>query len=137
MPDVIEGIKQALLADSTVSSITSNNVYDLELPLQMDPSMPTRAIVIRGAGGPGGPATLQIVESRLNLMCWGETPHLAHTVYNAVYAVLKGMLPSVWANTYIHGCILAAGEIPFRDPDEQWPYSMSSWLVRSSDLTPP
>jgi hypothetical protein len=129
-PDAVEALKAALLADSQVSSLTSGNVFDRELPYAQDFSMPIKCVVIRPSGGPPGPATLPLQLLRLNTMCYGETPHLAGSVLRAVYMALNDLKPKTYAGAFVYSCMVSSGEIALRDPDEHWPYSLMSWLVR-------
>lgn len=133
--DVVAAVVAILLADPGVDTVCCGNVFPYELPGNI--MMPNKAVVVRFQGGPGGPATLQISESRVTIMAYGQTPALAHAVMNACYLALKHLQPSIWAHTYVHGCVLGSGEVALRnpDPDLQWPYSVTTWLVRTSDLT--
>jgi len=129
-PDACEALKAVLLADATVSSLTAGNIFDRELPYAEDFSMPIKCVVLRPAGGPPGPATLPFQILRITTMCYGETPHLAGRVLGAVYMVLNNLTPRVYNNTLVYSCMVSTGEISLRDPDEHWPYSLMSWLVR-------
>jgi hypothetical protein len=136
MPDITTALVNFLSANSSVTSLVGGNIFDTELPTSADLSMPTKAIVIDPHGGPDRFIWLQLHEVRFNLWCYGETYHLAYVVYETARLALKGASPlGVWANTYLHWCNPDTGPIPHRDPTLQWPYNLSSWLVRASDLT--
>lgn len=137
MIDIVEAIRMVLLADATILELTSGRVFDTELPVNEDPHMPRKCVLVRAAGGSNGlgRGTLQINDTRFNILSYGETRHLAATVDTAVYDVLKPLSPSVWASTYLHWCKSASGPIPQRDPDLQWPYVVRSWEVLASDIT--
>lgn len=136
MTDLIEGLKAYLAQDPGVSALTPTPlIYDEELDLSEDINMPTKVIVLMRGGGAGGPATLQYSVPRVNVRCYGETSHLAMTVYEAVKLALKNLDPSIWAGTYIHYVSLVTDAIPYRDPVTQWPYNVSSWQTMMADQT--
>lgn len=135
MIDVVGAVMAILNADTQVSTLTQGRVYDTEIPEAQDSLMSQKLVVVRFAGGPGTPLTLQISDRRVNLLCYGETPHLAQTVYYASEEALNNVGHTIRASTYIHWCNLSTGPIPLRDADVQWPYVVSSWMVRASDLT--
>lgn len=133
--NVILALKEILLESSSVTALAGQNIYDYELPELVDDVMAQKSVVIQPAGGPGGPAQLAIQNPRITVRCYGETSSLAAQLDNAVYEVLKFLPPTVAKNTYIHGCIPSVAGITLRDPDLRWPYSVSSYIVRASDLT--
>jgi hypothetical protein len=144
--DPTVGLGLPVAPDTTVNGTDGYAIYPIELPVTMDVNMPAKAVVIKPHGGPGAglgasahsydPAPLQLNYSRIQVQCFGETPHLAYVVDWAVYMSLKNLERSVLGDTYIHNCIRATGPIPARDPELQWPYSTSVWLVKASDLNP-
>lgn len=133
-PDLIEGLCAVLLADGPTAAEVGTAVFDTELAESFDVNMPANAIVIRPHGGPHPDASLQINVTRVQLMTFGATVHLAHVVYVAAYNALKNLTPSVWQGTYIHSCKPQAGPTPYRDATLQWPYLISMWLVTASDI---
>lgn len=135
MTDLIEGLKAFLAQDAGVTALAPVPlIYDEEIDISQDVNMPTKAIVLIRGGGTS-PATLQYTVPRVNVRCYGETPHLAMVVYEVVKLALKNMTPGVWHGTYIHWARMAADAIPFRDPDTQWPYNVSSWHCMMADQT--
>lgn len=137
MTDVVEALRAVLLADSNLAELVSIRIFDTELPVSNDLSMPEKCVVIRAAGGANtfGRGTLQLNDGRVNFISYGETPHLAATVDGAVFSVLKPMTARVSFKTYLHWAKQIAGPIPLRDPDYQWPYVTSSWQILASDIT--
>lgn len=112
-----------------------NGVFLLELDETIDPLMPIECVVIRGSGGPGGFGTLQLNDQRLAIACYGGTPHLSWNLDGAVYAALKKLGPSVWAQTYLHWAHATVRGSSIIEPTMQWPITISAWQVRASDLT--
>lgn len=137
MPDLTQAVIAVLLADGPTQALVDGRVFDYELPLGEDFQMPVKCVVVRYAGGANrlGQGTLQINDSNLNVLAYGETPHLAAVVQEAVYQCLKPLQPGVRAGTYLHWCKPSVMPIPMRDPDTQWPYSVARWEALASDLT--
>lgn len=133
MPDLIIGLMEAIAAGGTVNVDSGGRIYESEEGLAENANMPEKVVIVRRQGGPGGPATLKQTVARVELKTYAETPHLASVLHGQVSDVLKQLQSSVWASTYITGCILSSGQIDLRDPVLQWPYTVSSWLVRFAD----
>jgi hypothetical protein len=133
-PNPVLAVAALLEADTLVQGLCGANVFDHELPVAEDVLMPTKAIVVIPHGGPAGFATLTVYEARLALWCYGETQNLAYQVFDAAYMALKNSAPSVWAATYIYNVMLAGGPTPSRDPVLQWPYNISTFLIKTSDV---
>lgn len=144
--DPVIALVQGLQATSGVTGAPAGssptvgaNIYDFEIPLALEESgqMPLPAIVVRPHGGPKGPDMLYINQTRMQILCYAETPHLAYVVYVAVFQALKSWISRVFAGTLIQTVNPEAGPIPFRDSNQmtQWAYNISTWLVTASDLT--
>jgi hypothetical protein len=112
-----------------------NGVFLMELDEAMDSVMPIECVLVRAAGGAGGYLTLQLNDQRLVTYSYGATMHLAWNLDGAVYSALKNLTPSVWAKTYLHNVHPAQRGNELREPNLQWPYILSIWQVRASDLT--
>jgi len=143
--DIPYAIQQFLAADPGVQACvrknfswparSPNGVFLLELDESMDDNMPLECVLVRAGGGPGGYATLQLNDQRIVTFCYGNTMHLAWNLDGAVYAALKNLEPSVWAKTYLHYANPSSRGTELTEPNLQWPYILSIWQVRASDLT--
>jgi len=135
MPDPIYAICEYIRDDPTIQALPLvNDPFPVELPTSVDVQMPAKMVVVKPHGGPEDPAPLQINYTRIQVQCFAETAHLAYVVDWTVFLVLKDLAHVVRAGTYIHNCIRMSGPTPFRDPELQWPYSLSTWRLMASDL---
>ena len=144
-PSPVLALCQALSTDTGVQALVpvgsgpyGYNIFDHELPVGADSTMPGQGIVVRRHAGPANPTMLQLHYGRIQIVSYGQTPSLADQVYWAARAALRLIQSQLLASTYVHSCVetLAAGPST-RDPTLQWPFNISLWLVRASDLHPP
>ncbi len=134
-PDVVMGLIAYLQAQASVTALMDPaNIWDFEVPENMDAQMPQPGCLIAPHGGPKDLAPLELSYSRVQVRSFHETPHLAYTVYWAVHLALKALGPSVWSATYIHNVIQQSGPIFGRDPTLQWPMQTAIYEVKASDL---
>jgi len=129
------GVQAAVRASFAWPSTGRNGVFLLELDQSINDDMPIECVLVRAGGGPGGYTTLQLNDQRVVTFCYGQTLHLAWNLDGAVYAALKNMQPSVWAKTYLHYANPSIRGTELIEPQLQWPYILSTWQVRASDLT--
>jgi len=143
--DIPYAIQQFLAADPGVQASVRagfawpttgpHGVFLLELDQSIDNNMPIECVLVRAGGGPGGYTTLQLNDQSVVTFCYGQTLHLAWNLDGAVYAALKNMQPGVWAKTYLHYANPSTRGTELIEPQLQWPYILSIWQVRASDLT--
>jgi len=124
MPDPVAAVA-AYLQD--VAALT---VFGGELPAREADAMPRRVVVVKPAGGGllGG-GTLAAGDTRLDVDCYGETALDSWLVYQAVYAALKGLTRQTRAETLLHWARPSTRGTLARDPDTDWPVTISSWQV--------
>lgn len=130
---LVLALKEILLEDPTVTALTGQNIYDYELPLEIDDTMTVKAVVITPAGGPGRFNNLAIHDQRITIRSYAETGSLAAQVDKAVFMCFKNMTPRTRNNTFVHWCNPSVAGISLRDPALEWSYSVSSYVVRSAD----
>lgn len=143
--DIPYAIQQFLAADPGVQACVragfswparaANGVFLMELDQSIDDDMPIECVLVRAGGGAGGYTTLQLNDQRIVTFCYGANLHLAWNLDGAVYAALKNLEPSVWASTYLHWVHPSTRGTELVEPNLQWPYILSIWQVRASDLT--
>jgi hypothetical protein len=98
--------------------------------------LPTRAIVIRKAGGPnvGDDYTLGIKHTRIQATCYGGTGVEADGVWALLDAILvpnSGDRPAsfVRAGCRISDIVPESDAAALREPETQWPFVTASYVV--------
>lgn len=137
MPDPVAAVVAALKADADVADLAGGRVFGGELPAREAKSMPRAAVVLKPAGGGLlGAATADYGDQRLDVDCYAATPLSAWELYLAVYTALKALRRSVHAETLVHWAKPSTKGTLARDPDTDWPITVSSWQVLAGESTP-
>lgn len=134
--DPLGAVLAVLAGDSRVDALVSGRVFGGELPAQQVAAMPQPAIVIRGSGGVAalGGGDLPIVPQRLDLYAYGAEPYDARMLYATAHLALKAVHQRVVNGTRLYWCQPAGGPLDLRDPDREWPYTLSAWQILVSDV---
>jgi len=135
LPDPIGALVAVLKADPTVSQLT-DLVFGAELPAAENTAMPQQCVVIKPSGGAQqlGGGYQQFSDQRVDVFCYGETPHAAYTLHTAVRLALKQLQRTSQGKTLLHWCRTAGGPLNLRDPKTEWPYTISSFQVLASEI---
>jgi hypothetical protein len=137
MPDPIAASVAFLLSDAPLVTLVGSRVFGGELPAREAEHMPRAAVVLKPAGGGLlGTGTIDVGDTRLDVDCYGATPLDAWTVYLAVYGALKGLTRGAYASTVLHWARPSSRGTLARDPDTDWPVTVSSWQVLAGESTP-
>lgn len=132
--DVLKAAISLLKADAAVAALVSARVFGEELPTSEASSMPRKAVVVRrGAGTAGLGGYLEVERAPLDVFCWGETPLESEKVRQAVHEALKQARRQVRDGVLLHGFEPNGGPAALRDPDTQWPYTLSTWSFLASE----
>lgn len=131
-----------LKADSTIDDLTNGRVFGVELPEKDTATsfaienMPIGAIVLRPSGGAQliGNAYQRFGDGRVDVVCYGAKPRSARTLYLAAHGALKHLKRSTWAECVLHWARPAGGPLSLRDPDTEWPFTLSVWQVLANEL---
>lgn len=138
MPDPIEALREFLLADAAVDGRVDSRIFAGELPRGQTDAMPREAIVLRpGGGGAIGNAYQAYGDVRIDVICYGATPHGSWLVYLDAHAALKDLKRKVFAETLLHWARPSAKGSTGRDPVKDWPLTLSSWQVLASEIKVP
>lgn len=98
--------------------------------------MPRYAVVLKEAGGGLiGQAYQDYGDVRLDITCYGATPYQASRLSSAVYSALKHLEREVVSGVLLHWARPSSKSTGARDPDTDWPVSVSSWQVLSAEIT--
>lgn len=130
MPDPVAAVVAYL------KSATALTVFGGELPARETHTMPRSVVVVSPAGGGLlGTGTAAYGDLRLDVDCYGQTPHDAWSTYLAVHAALKGLTRQTYAETLLHWARSSSRGTLARDPDTGWPIAVSSWQVLAGETT--
>jgi hypothetical protein len=128
--DPIEALVAFLKADAGVSAIAGTRVFGAELPRSEVDNMPRAAVVVKPAGGGLlGIRDQEYGDIRVDVDCWGATPRDGWMLYLAANAALKQLSHEEWTSVMLRSATPSGRGITARDPDTDWPVTMSSWQV--------
>lgn len=135
MVDHLKGLIEILAADGTLSALVSDRVFGGDLPRSETGSMPERSLVVKYSGSPGGPGSadnLELVEFRVDVLCYGPTFFEADRVRRAVYPIFKTLSRAVQSSMLFHRALHSGGPIQAREQETDWPFFMDSWDILSA-----
>lgn len=128
IPDPVAELVSVLLADPDVAALVADNVFGGGLTAEARNAMPTPAVVLAQAGGPGRRGFVKYRRQRITAICYGETLKESWDVHAAVREVLEGLRRTgsvFWAETISEGTNAI-------DPRTQWPTCLASYMVMSA-----
>lgn len=144
IPDHIAALRTFLAADPYIAALTtpqgstSPRVYAGELEAKQTQGMPIPTVLIRPAGGlqVHGNAYQDFGDKRIDVYSYGSTPRAANDVWRVVHPALKHL-----GRELVNGCLLhwarpGGGPLALRDPDTDWPFTLSVWQVLSAEVAP-
>lgn len=132
--DHVTAVVEYLKADSDIVALVGTRVFGIELPEAEADFMPRKAIVVKQSGGAGSGGWLEHSTPRMDVFCYGETPHQARTVRREVYDVLKQLIRTVIDSTLINSISPSGLPLDLRDPDTQWPVVFESYQVFAAEV---
>lgn len=125
-----------LQADTDVAAIVGTQagygvrVFGGELPRQLVASMPRASVVVKAAGGGLlGQAQQRYGDQRVDVDCYGATPHEAWDVYLEVAAAFDALDAAVHGDTLLSSANVSSRGIQARDPETDWPVVVATWQV--------
>lgn len=137
MIDVMVALIDLLQSDTGVSALVGDHVYGSALPPSEAGRQPSKAVVLRYAGGggsaPGSADYLDLAEQRVDVYSYGETMYEADKVRRAVHSALKSINRVIMGPVLVHRANWAAGPITFMDPDTDWPAMVETWNVMAAE----
>lgn len=137
--DPLEGLCDALVADTAVNALISGRCFGGELPQSEVTSMPRKAVLLQAAGR-GLPSLdrsdMPLQGVRVDCFCYGETPYEAAKVLWAAYGALKALYNySPNSGAPIKSAVPVAGPIQFRDPTTSWFTTVLTVQVLCSEVS--
>lgn len=134
MVDPIEAVLEVLKSDADVAALAADRVSGGELPRGLVASMPQAAVVVAPAGGPGRRGYMDFAQVRVDVDCYGATPKDAWMLHLAVRTALKHMQRTVVNGVLLHSADVTADGASGRDPDTDWPVTVSSYLLSVAEI---
>jgi hypothetical protein len=133
--DPIEALAAFLKADAGVASIVGTRVFGGELPRAEISSMPRQAVVLLPAGGGAqGLGFQEWGDQRVDVDCYGATPRDGWLLYLAVNAALKQLSHDEFSSVMLMSATPSGRGIPARDPETDWPVTLSSWTLLAHEI---
>lgn len=134
--DVIAAVRAFLQADPGVAAAVGTQAgygvraFGGEFPRQLASTMPGAAVVVKAAGGGLlGAAQQRYGDTRVDVDCYGRTPHEAWDVYLDVAAAFDALDADEYAGGLLKGANVSSRGIQARDPDTDWPVVVATWQV--------
>ena len=134
MVDPIAALVTFLKADAAVAALVGTRVYGGELPRSEVDLMPRAVVVVKPAGGPGGRAYMKFAQPRIDVDCYAATVPDSWVVHLAVRDALKHMRRNVTGTVLLHSADVSSDGVTARDPDTDWPVTVSSYLLSVAEV---
>lgn len=129
-PDPIAGLVAYLKADAGVAATVGTAVYGTRLPAGVaSGTTPPSAVVVAAAGGLGEGGDAPLMRPRVDVRCYGTTAAGAMAAWAAAFAALRALKRRSHASALLHAAVQEGGPLSLFDPDTDWPFVVSSWLV--------
>lgn len=131
---------QILTASDVVAAAMgpTTRVHGAEIPKGRVANMPERCAVVAMAGAPpiapGTADSVPVSVRRVDVRCYGRTPHEADTLALAcIHALKRWRYGRTTGRVLVHWYHHAAGPVVFRDPEGDWPVAVVSFHVQMAD----
>lgn len=133
--DPVGALLYLLKADEDVAALVEDRIYVPELSKATGNIMPINCIVMSRAGGTGvgSISYLPIRHQRVDIKCYGTTPYQSTLVYWSTHKALKGIDRRVIDLCLLHWAMEEVGPMDLREPEEDWPFTFSSWVVMAAE----
>lgn len=131
IPDPLIMLRTYLLTVSAIATAVANRIYNEELPAAEASLMPRPAIVLSAAGGPGSD-WLRTLETRVDVRCYGAKPIDARALAFLLYDTLAWASPRDMGSGRAYKVEPETMPLSLRDPDTDWPFATTSYLVTTS-----
>ena len=127
-----------LLADADVASLAGTRVFGDEEAFRgvIDEVIP-KTVTVNRSGGMDDRGYAPLDHQRFDIKCFGETRYEASKLYDALRLAMKAMVPTTISlndgSVRLYNANRSGGAMDLVDPDAQWPYVWSSWMVTCDD----
>lgn len=133
--DPIPALIAYLKTDSDLQALAGTRIFGGELPDAENASMPRSSVVLRHAGSPNvyGTAYQEFGDTRIEIRTYGATVYKGTELARIVAGRLKNMRRNVQAGTILHWATSSGGMMQLRDPDAEWPFTLTTWQVLAAE----
>lgn len=125
-PDLMGTMIARLRSFAEITALVGTTPPRVSAEFQRDWPMPCKAVRVRASGGPRGDVSVNILQSRLDVFCYGETGfeanRLKRTVYPALCPDQSGIASFVLAHTRVYDIRPEAEGISDTDLSTGWPF---------------
>lgn len=134
-PDIIAAVLAQLRASTEITALTSTRITSRLQPSWAN--MPTYGVIVRPAGGPPGKEQLNLMVTRIDVFCYGETEAKAAELWRQLDAVLcPGQERLSRFTQTIGGVKCRVGNVSREsmpisgvEPQTKWPRTTASYLL--------
>jgi hypothetical protein len=114
-----------LKAQTVIAEATEGRIFRPDLPEGEDAFMPRGCVLVRPAGGGQlfGRDYLPVIDSRLDIVCYGSTRLEAENISREVALALKQLKNSTWEKVAVRWARISGGPMSAIDPTTNWALS--------------
>ena len=115
-----------LAAQEAVTDAVEGRVFRPELPQDQDAQMPRGCLIVRPAGGGSMFARddLPVIDSRVDITCYGSTRLESENIAREVADALKSLGRSTWEHVVVSWARVTGQPASAIDPDTNWPFAL-------------
>jgi hypothetical protein len=126
-----------LKAQEAVWNAAEERIFRPELPEGEDAHMSRACVLVRPAGGGQlfGRDYLPVMDSRLDLICYGSTRLEAENIAREVALALKQLRHSTWESVVVFWARISGGPQSAIDPTTNWKFALVTAQVMHSGET--
>ena len=134
--DPVTALVSFLSGVTAINALVSGRVYGGEVAKAEVTNMPRAAIVVSPAGGLGvfGGAYQEFGDRRFDVDCYAASAGSSYALYLEAHAALKQLSRVKIGDVILHWARPSAGGNVGRDPQTDWPVTLSSWQVLAHEL---
>lgn len=141
MRNLMRALRTIVLADTNINGLIEDRVFVNAIPEKdieaADTRQPPKMLVLRMAGGSDKADLLPLVDSSIDVLCYGETDFEADEVRRAVTQRFILLEREIHNSVLIHHINLAGGPIPSVEPDLVWPVIAQGFTIKADILEIP
>jgi hypothetical protein len=111
-----------LKAQKVIDEAVEGRIFRPDLPQGEDIHMPRACVLVRPAGGGQlfGRDYLGVMDSRIDIVCYGSTRLEAENIGREVQLALKNLRRSTWEKVSVRWARIAGGPASAIDPTTLW-----------------
>lgn len=135
-PNYLTGLSAFLKANTAVAALVSTRIWFPEIPEDQEEAMPQKAILLQPAGGAYAADYILLGEPKVDVRCYAQKLDDCMLIYLAVHDALKAMQRTAsYGKLIMHNCTQDGGPLFLREPELNWPFMLSTWTLKASEIT--